>query len=131
MPGCGGPGATVTFKVGDYWANETGLWQAGQPQSLELTGPRMRMTTLVQGCGNQATITFTNKTAIKALRAAIEPEATLAGIWKWNAKVGQWDGNFPNAPDALNTLKTIDRLDVIWICATGSANLTQPAIDAG
>ena len=35
----------------------------------------------------------------------------------------------PSAPESVNTLKTLDRLDTIWICTTGAASLAQPAVD--
>lgn len=128
-PGCGAAGATVTFKVGDYWATETGVWKMGEPQVLDLTGPKMRTVALAQGCSNQATLTFSNKTPIATIRAAVEPTANLTAVWKWNAKSGQWDGDFPGAPAGVNTLKSVDRLDSVWICASGPATLTEPAVD--
>lgn len=129
LPGCGQPGSTVTFKVGDYWANETGTWRMGEPQTLDLSGPKITTVALTQGCGNQVTMTFSNKTPIKSIRAAVDPPANLAAIWKWNAKAGRWDGDFPGAPDSVNTLKTVDRLDTVWICAGSAAALVQPALD--
>ncbi len=128
LAGCGAVGATVTFKIGDYWATETGTWEVGVPQTLDLTGPKMQTLALVQGCTNNVTLTFSNKTPIKTLRAAIEPATSLTAVWKWNAKLGQWDGDFPSAPDAVNTLKTVDRLDTVWICVSSPANLVEPAV---
>lgn len=127
--GCGTAGATIWFKLGDYWANETGTWVQGQPQTLNLTAPKMRTDPLVSGCGNQLTVSFANKTPIKTLRTAIEPAEALLAIWKWNGQTGQWEGDFAGAPDSVNTLKTVNRLDVIWICTGGSAAILQPALD--
>jgi hypothetical protein len=129
QPGCGTPGATVTFKVGDYWMNETGTWTTGIPQSINLTGPKMTTLNLAQGCGNQVVITYANKTPVKTFRDAVSPAANLTGIWRWNAKNKVWDGDFPSAPESVNTLKTLDRLDTIWVCTSGPATLTQPAVD--
>ncbi len=129
LPGCGQLGTPVAFKVGDYWANETGTWKMGEPQTIDLTGPRMTNLALTPGCNNQVTITFSNKTPTKTLRAAVDPTASLTGIWKWNAKAGQWDGDFPGAPDSVNTLKTVDRLDTLWICVSAPAALAQPSAE--
>lgn len=127
--GCGTSGSPVWFKLGDYWASEAGSWTQGQPQALNLTGPKMKADPLVAGCGNQVVITFTNKTPVKTIRTAVEPAAELLAIWKWNGKAGQWEGDFAGAPDSVNTLKTLDRLDSVWICVNNAATLTQPALD--
>jgi hypothetical protein len=127
--GCGTSSSTVWFKLGDYWANEIGSWTGGQPQSLNLTGPKMKTDALAAGCSNQMTVTFANKTPTKTLRAAVEPATELLAMWKWNAKTAQWDGDFPGAPDSVNTLKTLDRLDIIWVCTSNGGNLVQPALD--
>jgi hypothetical protein len=126
LVGCGTPGATVTFKVGDYWAFETGNWLLGLPQKLDLTGPKTSTTQLGPGCNN-VSLTFANKTPIKTIREALNPPDNLTSIWKWNGKTSTWDGDFPSAPAALNTLKTVDRLDVVWMCVSDDANLQQPA----
>jgi hypothetical protein len=128
-PGCGAAGSTVWFKLGDYWANETGPWIQGQPQTLNLTGPKMDTEALVAGCGNQLTVSYANKTPVKTFRAAIEPASELLAIWKWNGKTGEWDGDFAGAPESVNTLKTLDRLDVVWVCTGNGASLVQPALD--
>jgi hypothetical protein len=127
--GCGTSGAAVWFKLGDYWASEAGTWVQGQPQALNLTGPKMKNDPLVAGCGNQLVITFANKTPVKTVRAAVEPAGELLAIWKWNGKTGQWEGDFAGAPDSVNTLKTLNRLDSVWICVSSAATLAQPALD--
>jgi hypothetical protein len=127
--GCGTAGAPVWFKLGDYWATEPGTWTQGQPQTLNLTGPKMEAEPLVAGCGNQMVITFSNKTPVKTIRTAVEPAAELLAIWKWNGKAGQWEGDFLGAPDSVNTLKSLDRLDSVWICVNNASTFTQPAID--
>jgi hypothetical protein len=38
-PGCGLPGAVVSFRAGDLTAGETGVWAAGQFTRLDLTAP--------------------------------------------------------------------------------------------
>lgn len=129
LPGCGRQDAPVRFKVGDYWLNEGGRWNSGIPQSVDLTGPKVVRTPMAPGCTTQLTLTFSDKTPIKSVRAAVQPAEALVAIWRWNGAAARWDADFPTAPDALNTLKTVDRLDVVWVCASAIATIDQPALD--
>ena len=128
MPGCGTVGSAVSFKIGDYWAVETGSWAVGVPQTVDLTGPKNRTDALAQGC-NQAVVTFEDKTPVKTLRGAVAPAASLVAVWRWNSTTSMWEGDFPGAPDAVNTLKALNRLDTLWMCVSEAATLTQPALD--
>lgn len=123
--GCPAPGETVYFKLGDYWAEQQGTWQAGFPVQLDLTFPKMATTALSGACASVA-VTFSTGTPIKAIADSIQPNDKLAAIWKWNGK--EWDGYFPSAPAALSTLKTLSFLDVVWICDTAPVNLVQPSL---
>jgi hypothetical protein len=56
----------------------------------------------------------------------MDDASTLLAIWKWNGT--QWDGYVPTGPAALNTLKSVNFLDVVWICTSATATLNQPSI---
>ncbi len=124
-PGCPAPNQTVYFKIGDYWAREEGTWQAGFPIILNLTFPKMDSVDISTGCGLY-TLTFSDKTTIQTVLANLDPSDTLAAIWRWNGNA--WDGYFPGGPAALNTLKTVNRLDTVWICVTGPTQLSRPSL---
>ncbi|MER3419236.1 MAG: hypothetical protein C4290_01350 [Chloroflexota bacterium] len=130
IPGCPLSGQPVYFKLGDYWAQERGQWSPGFPISLDLTFPKMTTETIPFGC-NAYVLTFSNGTSIETVLAnlqPLDPGSTIAAIWFWNAPKAQWQGYFPDSPAALNTLKTVNRLDTVWICVTGPSQLSRPSL---
>jgi hypothetical protein len=129
-PGCPMNGQPVYFKLGDYWAKERGQWSPGFPIALDLTFPKLTTETVPAGCGVYV-LTFSNGTAIETVLAnlqPLEPGSTVAAIWFWNAPRAQWQGYFPDGPASLNTLKTVNRLDTVWICVTGPTQLSRPSL---
>lgn len=123
-PGCGTEGAEVKFAVGDYWANETAPWAAGAFQDLDLSAPRLQSLTLAPGCNEDIKSTFSNKTAIADLVQMIQPAENLQAVWKRAGK--EWQSFFPDGRDVDNTLKTIDRGELITVCVGDSAALSLP-----
>ncbi len=124
-PGCPSPGSAVYFKLGDYWAVQSGNWVAGMPTALDLTFPKMDSVALGPGC-TQATTTFSNGTAVKSIIDNLNPADTLVALWRWNGQ--DWEGYFPGAPAGLNSMKTVNRLDVLWVCTPSGTTLTRPAV---
>lgn len=130
VPGCPINGQPVYFKLGDYWAQERGQWAPGFPISLDLTFPKMTTETIPSGCGAYV-LTFSNGTPTETVLAnlqPLDPGSTIAAIWFWNASRAQWQGFFPDGPAAFNTLKTVNRLDTVWICVTGPTQLSRPSL---
>ncbi len=128
--GCPLNGQPVYFKLGDYWARERGQWAPGFPIALDLTFPKLTTETIPAGCGVYV-LTFSNGTSIETVLAnlqPLDPGSTVAAIWFWNAPKAQWQGYFPDGPASLNTLKTVNRLDTIWICVTGPTQLSRPSL---
>jgi hypothetical protein len=128
--GCPLSGQPVYFKLGDYWAQERGQWSPGFPISLDLTFPKMITETIPSGC-NAYVLTFSNGTSIETVLAnlqPLDPGSTVAAIWRWNGPKAQWQGYFPDSPAALSTLKTVNRLDTVWICVTGPTQLSRPSL---
>jgi len=122
--GCGTEGVEVKFTVGDYWANETGQWSAAAFQQLDLSGPRLQSLSLAPGCNDDIKLTFSNGTTIADLVSFVQPADNLEAIWKRGNNA--WQSYFPNGQDADNTLKTVNKNDLITVCVTDSAALSLP-----
>ncbi len=128
LAGCPLSDQPVYFKLGVYWAQEQGQWSAGFPISLDLTFPKLTTETIPPGCGAYV-LTFANGTPIETVLTnlqPLDPGSIVAAIWFWNKT--QWQGYFPDGPAALNTLKTVNRLDTVWICVTGPTQFSRPSL---
>ncbi len=122
--GCGTDNGDVKFAVGDYWANETGQWQAGAFQQLDLSAPRLTSTDLQPGCTDGLKVTLADNTAIGDLVSLIQPAENLQAIWKRSGK--DWQSWFPDGQDADNTLKTVNKGDTLTICVSDESSLSMP-----
>jgi hypothetical protein len=122
--GCGSEGAEVKLTVGDYRANDTGRWSAAAFQQLDLSGPRLQSLSLAPDCNDDIKQTFSNGTTIADLVGFVLPSDNLEAIWKRSNNA--WQSFFPNGQDADNTLKTVNKNDLVTICATDSAALSLP-----
>ncbi|GEM_PF-2217441 len=123
-PGCGTDNADVKIAIGDYWANETGQWQAGAFQDLDLSAPRLNSTDLQPGCTDGIKVTLSNNTTIADLVSLVQPAENLQAIWKHAAK--DWQSWFPDGQDADNTLKTVSKGDTITVCVSDASSLSMP-----
>ncbi len=64
---------------------------------------------------NSVSLTFANDSPIEVAADAIELEAALDSIWRFDAPSQTWDGFDPDAPPALNTLDTLNMGDIVLI----------------
>jgi YVTN family beta-propeller protein len=73
--------------------------------------------------------TYQNATPIGTIAGAVTPTNVLRGLWEFDGVT--WYGYSPQAPAAGN-LPQLDRLDVVFICVSGSgpgaATFTRPVI---
>src|SRR5579885_2711669 len=122
--GCGTNDGDVKFAVGDYWANETGQWQAGSFQQLDLSAPRLTSTDLQPGCTDGLKVTLANNTSVADLVSLIQPAENLQAVWKRSGK--DWQSWFPDGQDADNTLKSVSKGDTLTICVSDESSLSMP-----
>ncbi|MFN8557620.1 MAG: CARDB domain-containing protein [Dehalococcoidia bacterium] len=134
-PGCGTPGATITFTLGEYRAYEYAAWQmvVGPPITLDLNGP---VTTDVAigatECNNIQILQFANKTPVEYVVSSVIPQDALSSLWKWNDKKSDWESYYVGAPKGFNNLKTIDLNDRVWFCTEMSTTiLKMPQVVTG
>lgn len=122
--GCGTDDADVKFAVGEYWANETGQWQGGAFQQLDLSAPRLSSVDLQPGCTDGLKVTLADNTAVADLVSLIQPAENLQAIWKRAGK--DWQSWFPDGQDADNTLKTVNKGDTLTVCVSDESSLSMP-----
>src|SRR5689334_14050608 len=92
--GCGTDSGEVKFAIGDYWANETGNWQPGAFQQLDLSAPRLSSVDLQPGCTDGLKVTLSDNTAVGDLVSLVQPAENLQAIWKHSGK--DWQSWFPD-----------------------------------
>jgi hypothetical protein len=122
--GCGTEGETVYFRSSGLYAVETATFDPGTPVSLSLTGPRMDVITLAEGCA-LLTNTYPYGTTAEQLRAAIAPSDSIESLWLWDTDQGDWDAYVPGVTMASD-LRVVDAGDPLWLCMTGDATYIQP-----
>lgn len=91
-------------------------------------GPgNMDTVALAAGC-NPLAATWPNGTNVATVAAAVSPADGLVAVWKFDAGAGRWLGYSPSAPPEVSDLKTVERLDAIFVCMTASGSVTRPKI---
>ena len=76
---------------------------------------------------NNLTVTWPNGTPSADIAAGVSPAGALRAIWRFDAAAGRFTGfstQFPNASD----LRTVNRLDAVFICMHAPGTLTRPAL---
>ena len=81
---------------------------------------------LAPGCNN-ITLTWQNRTPTVELAAAVTPAAVLEAIWRFDNRTQRFVGFAPHFPDASD-LRTVDRLDAVFMCLNAAATLIRPAL---
>lgn len=89
---------------------------AGTTEQVSLTPP----------CTNVA-LTWPSGTPITVVAAAIQPQAALRVIWRYDAAAERFQGFTPD-PAAPSDLRIVNPLDAVFVCVTGAATLTRPAL---
>jgi inhibitor of cysteine peptidase len=96
--------------------------QAQPVASIALPGPGVTKD-LYSGCNN-ITLTFADGTTSATVIQAVTPAGTVQSIWRYNPADKKWEGYSPAFPE-VGTLLTVDFLDVVWICISGSSPPTD------
>lgn len=81
---------------------------------------------LVVGCNN-ISLTWPNGTAATEVAAAVAPAAALVAIWRFDAVARRFLGFSPQFPQ-VSDLRTLNRLDAVFLCVRADATLTRPAL---
>jgi PKD repeat protein len=127
----GGPTAMHTYAMaGAYTVTLT----VSTPPSLSVSSTTIATVaggatagttvTLLRGCNN-ITITWPNGTSLGTVVGAISP-AVVASVWRYDTAGRRFQGFSPEAAIASD-LRTVNRLDSVFICVTAAATLTRPA----
>lgn len=124
------PGAVITFTVAGLTAAQSfTLDDIGTFRRIDLTAPGTpnlpsRTVNLPAGC-TEVTSTWPDGTTAAAVAATVTPAEALSAIWRWDAQATNYRG-YSAASAAASDLATINRNEVLRVCVTATATLTQP-----
>jgi len=84
--------------------------------------------TVVPPC-TAAAWTGPDHTPIVMVEIGVSPPEALTAIWKFDGVSGEWLGFSPKVPPGLNTLTSVNYLDVVFICVNQAASWNRPIRD--
>jgi hypothetical protein len=84
---------------------------------------------LFRGCNN-VSLTWPNGTATSVVAAAITPASALQSIWRFNNVMQTFQGFSAQFP-AQSDLQTVNRIDAVFVCMSGSGTMARPVLTPG
>jgi hypothetical protein len=84
---------------------------------------------LFVGCNN-VSLTWPSGTTTETVAAAVAPAGALVAIWRFEAAQTRFLGFSPQFPQASD-LRTVNRLDAVFLCVNAAGTLGRPALGDG